>query len=110
LEVFQLATKTKPKSQVQEEIKAHINEEGSGYSNWYVGITADPEKRLFQDHDVPREDHWWIYRKTASEDIAREVEEYFIDVLGTAGGGGGGDGNSVYVYAYKRTSITEDKV
>lgn len=32
------------------------------YSDFYVGITNDVERRLFQEHNVNRETMWWIYR------------------------------------------------
>ena len=36
------------------DIREHTDKEGSGYRNWYCGITDDPDQRLFNDHNVPR--------------------------------------------------------
>jgi hypothetical protein len=55
---------------------------------------------------VPEENSWWIFREASSSIIAREVENYFVNTLGTDGGSGGGDQSSIYVYAYKKTSST----
>ncbi|MEK7616663.1 MAG: hypothetical protein AAB414_01265 [Patescibacteria group bacterium] len=34
------------------EIKAYMAQGGGSYSDWYVGIAADPRQRLFNDHSV----------------------------------------------------------
>ncbi len=74
---------------------------GGGYfSDYYVGITKDVQQRLFGEHNVPRKGYCYIFRKTYSEDVARQIERYFLD-KGMKGGGGGGDGQSVFVYVYK---------
>lgn len=78
------------------------------YSDWYVGIASDPKERLFEDHNVDKETNGWIYRKAESSDIAREIEEYLIDVLGTDGDTGGGDETTDWVYAYKKAPHTEE--
>ena len=43
----------------------------------------------------------------ASSDVAREVERYFVSILGTDGGLGGGDADSVFVYAYLKGQHTK---
>lgn len=48
------------------------------YSEIYVGITNDVERRLFQEHQVPKDHYWWIYSPTDNNDIAKKVEQYFI--------------------------------
>lgn len=95
----------KDKETIKTEIKNHIDKEGSGYSNWYTGIATDPEKRLFEDHNVARKS-WWIYREAENSDIAREIEDYFVNELGTDGDTGGGDDSTRFVYSYKKTSET----
>ena len=96
----------KSKQEIIDEIKAHIQKEGSGYRNWYVGISEDARDRLFNGHRVPKADAWWILREASSASVAREVEEYFVSTLGTDGAPGGGSDKSNQVYAYKKTSVT----
>lgn len=96
----------KSQQEITAEIKAHIQNEGSGYKAWYVGISRDARKRLFNDHNVTENNSWWIYREAYSEADARNIENYFVKSLGTDGGTGGGDQLSRYVYAYKKTSTT----
>jgi len=97
----------KLEAEIKQEIKNHMQECGGSYSDWYVGISSDPRKRLFEEHKVREKGDAWIYRQAYNNESARNVEQYFINVLGTDGGSGGGDESSVYVYAYKKNNHTE---
>ncbi len=85
-------------------ISSHANQEGSGYSNWYCGIASNPDQRLFDDHNVSKEEGWWIKKDAGNEQNARDTEKHLLD-LGFDGGGGGGD-NPTYVYAYRKIPET----
>ena len=37
------------------QIKEHILKEASSWSNWYVGITNDANRRLFEEHKVDKD-------------------------------------------------------
>jgi len=86
-------------------INAHMRQSGIPNARWYVGITSNVEERLFGAHRVPRQNHWFIYRRAASSNEARAVEAAYHQA-GCAGGGGGGDYLSVFVYAYVMTYQT----
>ena len=90
---------------VFDEIAEHISKQGGPAASWYAGVTGDPQQRVFRDHGVPRENHWWIHRSAASSEAARAVEKALID-LGCDGGGGGGDNSAVHVYAYLKSQKT----
>lgn len=94
------------KQKIQDEIVAHINKEGSGFKNWYVGITGDINERLFGYHKVPKENAWYIYQKASCSKDAREIENFIIDNYGTQGGCGGGNDDCCYIYAYRITTTT----
>ena len=87
--------------QIIADIEAYIGNNSANFGNRYVGIAADPRDRLFNDHDVSEKGDAWIFREATSSAVAREVEDYFIDVKGTLGGAGGGNYRSRSVYAYK---------
>ena len=78
------------------------------YSNWYVGITNDIERRLFSEHNVDCKQDYWIYRPASSKSIAQEVEEYFLDA-GMDGDTGGGNDDTTYVYAFKKNGHTDPR-
>ena len=67
---------------------------GSNYSDWYIGITDDPQRRK-GEHDNLTIWHDW---KADSEQIARDVEKYFLNKEMSGGMGGGDTPNSVYIY------------
>lgn len=78
------------------------------FSGWYVGITNDPDQRLFTGHNVSRENGYYLCCPCSSDDVAREIEQYFLN-LGCDGGPGGGNETSRYVYVYKKTRTTVDE-
>lgn len=90
---------------IKEDIRNYIA--GSGYSSWYVGISEDPRNRLFNEHNVDEKGGGWIFRWATSADVARRIERYFIDILGTDGGPGGGDVDAEAVYGYKKKPHTD---
>ncbi len=86
------------------EMKAFIDRCRAPYSEWYVGIAADPKERL-SEHGV-KENDWYIERRLASTEEARRVEESLLK-LGCEGGPGGGDEETTAVYAYWKRGHTE---
>lgn len=94
-----------PVQQAYDEITAHIKGQGGAYSSWYCGIASDWQARLFDDHNVPRKEHWYIARQCHNSDDARNVEEALLK-LGCDGAKGGGDWATVYVYAYLKETMT----
>ncbi len=102
----------KSEGQIKREIKDYIDERRSPYPSlrtrsWYVGISEDPEGRLFNDHGVDKESDPWIYRTAKTSAAARRIERYFVETLGTDGGPGGGDLDTRAVYAYKKQAHTD---
>ena len=43
------------------DIKSYVAKNGGAYSQWYIGVTADPKQRLFNDHAVKETGDAWIY-------------------------------------------------
>jgi hypothetical protein len=87
------------------EIDAHMQKSGIVNSGWYVGITSDVEDRLFGYHQVPKQNHWFIYCRAINSDEARAIETAYHRA-GCKGDSGGGDRTATYVYAYVITQIT----
>lgn len=70
------------------------------YSDFYVGLTNDIERRLFGEHNVQRDGNWWIFREALDKDTAQKVEEYYLGI-GMKGDTGGGTDDTVFVYCYE---------
>lgn len=96
----------KSEETIKQEIKDHIASRGGKYSDWYVGIAADPEQRVYEDHRVDEYLDKFIWRWAENDVVARKIERYFIDQLGTDGGPGGGSKDTRCVYAYKKSTRT----
>ncbi|TET46774.1 hypothetical protein E3J62_03180 [candidate division TA06 bacterium] len=93
------------KEDIIEEFLDYMQQHGGEFPEWYVGISNDAEGRLRRGHKVRSLDPW-IYAIANSSNAARDVEDFFVDNLGTDGGTGGGDETSDRVYAYKRAMHT----
>mgnify|MGYP001573675134 CR=1 FL=1 len=91
--------------QIAQDFKEYMAKNGGSYNDWYVGITSDINQRLFTDHDVRENGDAWIHAPADTNNVARSVEKYFLD-LGCDGGTGGGDYTSKTVYTYKKNSHT----
>lgn len=93
----------KSKQEIIADLDGHISEGGGGYSAWYVGISSNAKERL-TEHKVKG---WYIIRTATSSQVAREIEDYFVNSCKTDGGTGGGDETATKVYAYKKTPHTD---
>jgi len=91
-------------NQIISDIKNYLN--GIAYNRCYVGITNNARRRLFEEHLVNEKSGVWIYRVAESENIAREIEEYFLN-LGMNGDTGGGSEECQIIYAYLKTTTTK---
>lgn len=98
----------KSKEEIIKDIDNHLQKSGKQYySDFYVGITNDVERRLFEEHNVNRETMWWIYRTANSKAVAQEIEAYYI-AKGMQGHGGGCADDSQIVYCYAIGPTTYD--
>jgi hypothetical protein len=92
-------------SELKSQIGSYIAQKGGAYRTWYVGITNEPDRRLFDEHGVDKSGAW-VHGSATSNTVARRVEQHFIK-LGCDGAPGGGDVKSKGVYAYKKTASTK---
>jgi len=89
---------------IETEIDVCINKCGKGYREWYVGVAVNPDKRLFEGHNVSQEAGAWIYRDAGSATMAKTIEAVFLK-KGCKGGVGATD-SPHFVYAYRMTRTT----
>lgn len=98
----------KNKEEIFREIDAHLQKSAKEYySDFYIGITNDIERRLFSEHKVSKTNGWWIWCESLDKSVAQEIEEYYLD-KGMKGDTGGGQDDSRYVYCYEITRYTEE--
>lgn len=83
------------------EIKDYINSHcpnNTPYADLYIGIANNGENRVFNDHSVDKDNDVWIICPADTEQIARNVEKYFLNLGMDGGTGGGKDINYVYCF------------
>ena len=98
----------KTAQEIVNDIDAHLQKSSAKYfSDFYIGITNDIDRRLFDEHNVATGGHWYIYRNAIDDEHARAVEKHYLE-KGMKGGDGGGDNNSTYVYCYRISSTTNE--
>ncbi|MFQ5455061.1 MAG: hypothetical protein ACE5EA_02515 [Nitrospirota bacterium] len=89
--------------EIIEDFDEHIHRCGGNYSVWYVGITSNPDRSLFDKHSVNRERDAWIYYNCGVKRITQQVEEFFLR-KGCNSATDSSDKSGNYVYAYKKSS------
>ena len=100
-----MAVQAQSAQSIIQEFDAHMTKSSFNNASWYVGITSDIEQRLFGFHQVPRQNHWFIYRRAINDTEARSIEAAYHKA-GCKGAGGGGDHTAVFVYDYVITAQT----
>lgn len=83
------------------EILEFIYREGGDPKTWYIGVTNDPRKQLFDEHQVHYENDAWIFRTATSEGEALQVQSYFLE-FGLGQSEEGWWPGACAVYAYKK--------
>ena len=58
------------------EMKAFVDRARARYSEWYVGVAADPDERL-RKHGL-QENDWYIVRQLGSGEAAQRVAEFVL--------------------------------
>ncbi|GMV98510.1 MAG: hypothetical protein AMXMBFR83_28600 [Phycisphaerae bacterium] len=97
---------TKTKEQIIEDIRTHIQKRGGAYGEWYVGIGVRVRERLFMEHKVRQKGDHWIHRRAVSPRTARDVLDYFANILSTDCGTADLQQPGDAVYAYRKTAHT----
>ena len=95
------------------EIKAFVDRARAPYSEWYVGVTGDPNRRIEQ-HGLQESD-WYIVKRLADAEAAARVAEALLQKLECDGSSAeirgeeeeepAGPATSVYAY-WKRGHTT----
>ena len=95
------------KQEIIDNIKKYILENRGDYNLWYIGVSSDARNSLFKEHKVKEKGDRWIYKTAITSEIAREVEKYFLIVLGTEGIIGSGEETARMIFAYRKAMHTD---
>lgn len=94
--------------QIKYEILAYIKEFGGDFSDWYVGVSDNPKKEMFQLHSVDEEDDIWLYKQALTFKACHTIQQYFLETLNTDGKpvtNGSEDTDCVYLYKKSNRTI-----
>ena len=61
------------------EIKAFVDRARAPYTEWYVGVSAEPDRRI-EEHGLQESD-WYIVRHLASAEAAARVAQALLQKL-----------------------------
>ena len=93
--------------QIKFEILAYIKEFGGDFSDWYIGIAADPKGTMFQTHKVHQDDDIWLHKQALTFTACKTIQKYFLDILKTDGEAvSEADEDTDCIYLYKKSSRT----
>ncbi|THB70065.1 MAG: hypothetical protein D6E12_03390 [Desulfovibrio sp.] len=89
------------------EIDALINQCGGRYDEWFVGVTHDVAKRLFEEHHVVEAPgvNSYITRRASSNEAARAMAKLYLE-KGCDGAVGKVSTDNDMVYAYRKKENT----
>jgi hypothetical protein len=87
------------------DINSFVEQCGGANHDWYVGVTADAEHKLFDGHKVNRQLDSWVYRIADNSDVARNVKKAYL-ALGFDGANDGAESTGIVVYAYLKSGDT----
>ncbi|HPD18642.1 MAG: hypothetical protein KA120_04415 [Candidatus Goldbacteria bacterium] len=90
-----------------EEILKYVAQKGGPLSQWYVGISKDPQKSLFKEHNVPKDKTPWFYRFAFDHIEAERIEDALLR-RGFDGASMNKDINAKGIYVYKKNSQTKE--
>jgi hypothetical protein len=94
------------------QISAFIMSRGGRYSEWYCGVAADWEDRLFNRHRLGDKSYrWWMVAEACLDNAAATLARDALRYMGCDGGpAGDGEEDAVHVYAYLKGSSTRPKL
>lgn len=63
---------------IKQEFDKYLPQSGKRFfGEFFVGVTNDPERCLFEEHRVARKGHWYMYANADSAADARKVVTYY---------------------------------
>lgn len=92
-----------PYYEVIDSIHGYILKNSYTYFDWYIGLTDNAEKTLFEEHKIDPGTDMWIFEEVPSNSDAHRIRKYFLN-MGCAGGLMQNGKKIRYIYAYRRSS------
>ena len=91
-----------PYYEVIDSIHGFILKNSHTYFDWYIGLTDNAEKMLFEEHKLNPDSDMWIYEEVPSDSDAFRIREYFLN-MGCTGGLLRYPEKTRFIYAFRRS-------
>lgn len=75
-------------------------------SAWYAGITCDPERLLYVDHNVDRDTNTHLVVQCQTKQEAATLKDYLVEDYGCTGVTGDSNDHGLYVFVYLMSEST----
>jgi hypothetical protein len=103
-------TLTQKEFQIATAIRNFMLSFGSGSTKWYLGITNNIDRRLFDEHNVDEINGKYFIKDADSLESADKIERYLLHTYTNLEGQHGlGKDDSTMIYIYKTESSTKEK-
>ncbi len=93
--------------QVATAIRNYMLSFGNGTTEWYVGITNNIDRRLFDEHEVDETNGKYFFRDAETYESADKIERYLLTtypLLKVHHGLGAEDSTLVYIYMVAKST------
>lgn len=87
--------------QIKFDVLAYVKEFSIHWTDWYIGVTDDPQVALFGTHGLDRDLDIWLYKQAVSFAACRNVQKYYLETHKMDGelvSNGTADTDCVYLY------------
>jgi hypothetical protein len=91
-----------PYSQVLDRLERFIRQNNPLFFEWYIGLSDQPAKTLFEVHMVDKSNDIWFYEDVPSASEAGKLQNYFL-TMGCMGKKENNLNRKVYIYAFHRS-------
>jgi 1,4-dihydroxy-2-naphthoyl-CoA synthase len=90
-----------------EKITKYIFEKKGAHSEWFMGISSDPQKALFKNHNVDKKTDFWMYEFLPDAPSAHRVVDQLL-MMGYDGDPGRKEPASTGVFVYRKKQHTKE--
>ena len=92
-----------PYYQIIDSLDEFIRKNSYTYRDWYVGLTANVEEHLFNEHQLSPETDVWIFEAIPDAREGARIREYFLN-MGCVSGISDVTYQAQYIYLYRRSA------
>ncbi len=102
-----IAPMLKSKETIFAELDAYVQSYGGHFTDWYVGVSSQPEAEWTRHHVNPEVDPC-ISFTCSNAGVAKDLQDFLVNILRADGVAGSGGYECTHLYAYKKNNHTHE--